>query len=156
MGAVVWRPRPGGGTLLGDIKGRDNAGAGSRDLNLSTNLFEPGDRQRRMTQQPSPGPDAGRNQEIGGEDGPLKVEIYTWRFCPYCIRAKGLLDRKGVIYNEYMIDGDETARKAMTRRAEGRSTLPQIFINNRSIGGCDDLMELDRTGWLNKFLGIKA
>jgi glutaredoxin 3 len=109
-----------------------------------------------MAQQPSSTPEAGSNQKFGGEEAPLKVEIYTWRFCPYCIRAKGLLDRKGVIYNEYMIDGDETARQAMIRRAEGRSTLPQIFINNRAIGGCDDLMELDRTGWLNQFLGIEA
>lgn len=109
-----------------------------------------------MAQQPSPVPEPGQIQQIGGENGPPKVEIYTWRFCPYCIRAKGLLDRKGVIYNEYMIDGDETARQAMTRRAEGRSTLPQIFINNRGIGGCNELMELDRTGWLNQFLGIEA
>ena len=109
-----------------------------------------------MAQQPSPSQEAGRNQELGAEEVPLKVEIYTWRFCPYCIRAKGLLDRKGVIYNEYMIDGDETARQAMIRRAEGRRTLPQIFINNRAIGGCDDLMELDRTGLLNQFLGIEA
>jgi len=87
---------------------------------------------------------------------PLKVEIYTWRFCPFCIRAKGLLDRKGVIYNEYMIDGDETARQVMSRRAEGRRTLPQIFINDRPMGGCDDLMELDRTGSLNQILGIEA
>jgi glutaredoxin 3 len=107
-----------------------------------------------MAQQPSPGPQAGQNQQRGGQDEPPKVEIYTWRFCPFCIRAKGLLDRKGVIYNEYLIDGDEKARQAMSLRAEGRSTLPQIFINNRGIGGCDDLMELDRTGMLNHLLGI--
>jgi glutaredoxin 3 len=123
---------------------------------LTNNFFEPGNRQHRMAQQPSPAPEADRNQQIGREEGAQKVEIYTWRFCPYCIRAKGLLDRKGVIYNEYMIDGDETARQAMIRRAEGRSTLPQIFINNRAIGGCDDLMELDRTGWLNQLLSIEA
>jgi glutaredoxin 3 len=91
-----------------------------------------------------------------GRREPAKVEIYTWRFCPYCIRAKGLLDRKGVTYNEYLIDGDETARQAMMRRAEGRSTVPQIFINNRGIGGCDNLMELDSTGWLDQMLGIEA
>jgi glutaredoxin 3 len=85
-----------------------------------------------------------------------KVEIYTWRFCPFCIRAKGLLDRKGVIYNEYMIDGDETARQAMSRRAEGRTTLPQIFINNRGVGGCDDLMELDQRGLLDRLLASAA
>jgi glutaredoxin 3 len=85
-----------------------------------------------------------------------KVEIYTWRFCPFCIRAKGLLDRKGVIYNEYMIDGDETARQAMSRRADGRTTLPQIFINNRGVGGCDDLMELDQRGLLDRLLASAA
>ena len=154
MRAAGWRLRPGGGTLRGRSEGRSNPSPRSRDLNLPTNLIEPGDRQRRMAQQPSSGAEAGRSQQNEGEDAPLKVEIYTWRFCPFCIRAKGLLDRKGVIYNEYMIDGDETARQAMMRRAEGRSTVPQIFINNRGIGGCDDLMELDRTGWLNQMLGI--
>ena len=85
-----------------------------------------------------------------------KVEIYTWRFCPFCIKAKGLLDRKGVNYSEYMIDGDETARQAMTRRALGRSTLPQIFINNHGIGGCDDLHALERSGELDRLLGGAA
>jgi len=88
-----------------------------------------------------------------GDDQLSKVEIYTWRFCPYCIRAKGLLDRKGVIYSEYLIDGDDTARQAMARRAEGRSSLPQIFINNQPIGGCDNLMELDQAGLLDQLLG---
>jgi glutaredoxin 3 len=82
-----------------------------------------------------------------------KVEIYTWRFCPFCIRAKGLLDRKGVIYNEYGIDGDDEARSVMTRRAGGRSSLPQIFINGEAIGGCDELHELERFGQLDRMLG---
>ena len=59
-------------------------------------------------------------------------------------------------YNEYLIDGDETARQAMSIRADGRRTLPQIFINDRPMGGCDDLMELDRNGSLNQLLGIAA
>jgi glutaredoxin 3 len=83
-----------------------------------------------------------------------KIEIYTWRFCPFCIRAKGLLDRKGLTYNEYAIDGDQTGREAMTRRAEGRSSLPQIFIDNRGIGGCDELFELERSGELDLLLGL--
>jgi glutaredoxin 3 len=90
------------------------------------------------------------SEEAG--DGSAKVEIYTWRFCPYCIRAKGLLDRKGVIYSEYLIDGDETARQAMIRRAQGRGSLPQIFIDNRGIGGCDELHELERQGRLDALL----
>jgi glutaredoxin 3 len=107
-----------------------------------------------MTQPTSSGQDLAQDDQAAEQAGPAKVEIYTWRFCPYCIRAKGLLDRKGVTYNEYLIDGDETARQAMTRRALGRSTVPQIFINNRGIGGCDDLFELDRTGSLDGVLGI--
>jgi glutaredoxin 3 len=80
------------------------------------------------------------------------VEIYTWRFCPFCIRAKALLDRKGVAYREYAIDGDHAARAAMSDRAAGRSSLPQIFINDRGIGGCDDLHALEASGQLDALL----
>ncbi|MEN9251665.1 MAG: glutaredoxin 3 [Thermostichales cyanobacterium BF3_bins_165] len=80
------------------------------------------------------------------------VEIYTWRSCPFCLRAKQLLDRKGVIYTEYAIDGDEAARQAMAKRANGRRTLPQIFINNVHIGGCDDLYALELAGKLDALL----
>jgi glutaredoxin 3 len=81
-----------------------------------------------------------------------KVEIYTWRFCPFCIRAKALLDRKGVAYSEYAIDGDHAARAAMSERADGRSSLPQIFINDAGIGGCDELHALERAGRLDPLL----
>jgi glutaredoxin 3 len=84
------------------------------------------------------------------------VEIYTWRFCPFCIRAKSLLDRKGVAYREYAIDGDDQARRAMSQRADGRSSLPQIFINNEGIGGCDELHALERRGRLDALLGRSA
>jgi len=87
-------------------------------------------------------------------DGQAKVEVYSWRFCPFCIRAKGLLDRKGVLYNDYLIDGDNEARAAMTRRAMGRSTLPQIFIDGHGIGGCDELYALEREGRLDELLRI--
>jgi len=109
-----------------------------------------------MPQPPSRGSSPAADGQPDQEVGPAKVEIYTWRFCPFCIRAKGLLDRKQVTYSEFMIDGDETARQAMTRRAEGRSSLPQIFINNRSIGGCDDLFALDQKGLLDSLLGIAS
>jgi glutaredoxin 3 len=82
-----------------------------------------------------------------------KVEIYTWRFCPFCIRAKNLLDRKGVAYTEYGIDGDDEARRTMTLRADGRSSLPQIFIEDQGIGGCDELHALERRGQLDPLLG---
>ena len=85
--------------------------------------------------------------------GAASVEIYTWRACPFCIRAKSLLDRKGVAYRGYAIDGDHQARRVMAERADGRSSLPQIFINNEGIGGCDDLHALERRGQLNALLG---
>ena len=81
-----------------------------------------------------------------------KVEIYTWSSCPFCIRAKRLLDRKGVEYTEYCIDGDEDARSKMRARASGRSSVPQIFIDDRHIGGCDDIHALDREGELEPLL----
>jgi glutaredoxin 3 len=81
-----------------------------------------------------------------------KVEIYTWSRCPFCLRAKGLLDKKGVEYTEYCIDGDEDARDQMRARANGKSSVPQIFINDRHIGGCDDLHALESKGELNALL----
>jgi glutaredoxin 3 len=80
------------------------------------------------------------------------VEIYTWQLCPYCIRARLLLWWKGVNYTEYKIDGDETARAKMAERANGRRTVPQIFINDQHIGGCDDLYRLDTEGKLDRLL----
>ena len=81
-----------------------------------------------------------------------KVEIYTWRSCPFCIRAKALLDRLRVNYVEYAIDGDSSVRAAMSERADGRTTVPQIFIDDRGIGGCDELHALDRAGELQSLL----
>jgi len=81
-----------------------------------------------------------------------KVEIYTWRFCPFCIRAKALLKKKGVRFIEYSIDGDNEARASMTLRAEGRTTLPQIFIDDQIIGGCDDLYTLEQNQELDSLL----
>ncbi|MGH1397148.1 MAG: glutaredoxin 3 [Trichormus sp.] len=81
-----------------------------------------------------------------------KVEIYTWATCPFCIRAKGLLTRKGVNFIEYSIDGDEIARAKMSERANGRRSLPQIFINDRHVGGCDDLHALEAQGKLDELL----
>lgn len=81
-----------------------------------------------------------------------KVEVYTWRTCPYCIRAKDLLREKGVDFIEYSIDGDEAARAKMARRANGRRSVPQIFINDQHIGGCDDIYYLDSQGKLDQLL----
>lgn len=81
-----------------------------------------------------------------------KIEIYTWTFCPYCIRAKALLDQKKVAYTEYAIDGDEEARDAMSRRTGGRRSLPQIFIDGRHVGGCSELYALEHAGALDDML----
>jgi glutaredoxin 3 len=81
-----------------------------------------------------------------------KVEIYTWSSCPFCIRAKALLGNKGAEFTEYAIDGDEEARALMAERANGRRSLPQIFIDDRHIGGCDDLYALESQGQLDPLL----
>ena len=81
-----------------------------------------------------------------------KVEIYTWRTCPFCIRAKNLLTKKEVNFKEYSIDGDEIARDKMAQRANGRRAVPQIFINDHHIGGCDDMYALDAQGKLDDLL----
>lgn len=80
------------------------------------------------------------------------IEIYTWQTCPYCIRAKLLLWWKGAAYTEYKIDGDGGARIRMAERANGRKTVPQIFVNNQHIGGCDELYTLDAKGQLDSLL----
>tara|TARA_Y100001968_G_scaffold248165_1_gene232679 strand:+ start:3179 stop:3448 length:270 start_codon:yes stop_codon:yes gene_type:complete len=83
-----------------------------------------------------------------------KIEIYTWQYCPFCLRAKGLLKQKNVEYVEYEIDGDQNARDAMIERANGRRSVPQIFIDNKGIGGCDELFALEEVNQLDKLLGI--
>jgi glutaredoxin 3 len=80
------------------------------------------------------------------------IEIYTTRTCPYCIRAKGLLRNKGVSFQEYDVSNDPGLRSKMQERAHGRHTVPQIFIDGRHIGGCDDLHALDAEGGLDPLL----
>lgn len=80
------------------------------------------------------------------------VEIYTKTFCPYCWRAKLLLESKGVEYQEIAVDFGGEVRQAMIQRASGRTTVPQIFIGEIHVGGCDDLMALDRAGKLDPLL----
>ncbi|MFL6751866.1 MAG: glutaredoxin 3 [Sphingomicrobium sp.] len=80
------------------------------------------------------------------------VEIYVKPMCIYCWRAKHLLDSKGVEYKEIGVDGRGTEREAMIERANGRSTVPQIFIGGQHIGGCDDLYALDRAGRLDELI----
>ena len=77
------------------------------------------------------------------------VEIYTKSKCGYCIRARRLLETKQVEFIEYVIDGGGPMRIEMIQRAGGRTTVPQIFVDGRHIGGCDDLYALERDGKLN-------
>ena len=81
-----------------------------------------------------------------------KVEIYTWQYCPFCMRAKSLLKKKNIDFTEYKIDGDDNARGIMTERADGRRTLPQIFIENEGIGGCEDLYRLENDNKLDALI----
>ena len=79
----------------------------------------------------------------------MTIEIYTKAFCPYCWRAKQLLEAKGVEYLEIAVDYGGEVRERMIERAKGRTTVPQIFIREQHVGGCDDLMALERAGRLD-------
>ncbi|MDJ0661479.1 MAG: glutaredoxin 3 [Crocosphaera sp.] len=94
------------------------------------------------------------NSLLGRHPDKMKanVEIYTWQTCPFCIRAKLLLWWKGSNFIEYKIDGDETAREKMAQRSSGKRSVPQIFINNQHIGGCDELYSLDGNNKLDPLL----
>ena len=81
-----------------------------------------------------------------------KITIYTSAYCPYCSSAKRLLDKKGAAYDEISVDGRGDVRAAMTKKAGGRYTVPQIWIGDRHVGGCDDLYALDGAGKLDPLL----
>ena len=81
-----------------------------------------------------------------------EVEIYTWETCRYSLKAKELLRSKGVDYREHAIDDDEAAREKMAERTGGRRSVPQIFVNGKHIGGCDDLHDLEAAGKLDPLL----
>ena len=81
-----------------------------------------------------------------------RVEIYTKTTCPYCWRAKHLLNAKGVAYEEIVVDFGGPEKQLMIQRSNGRMTVPQIFIGERHVGGCDDLMALERAGKLDELI----
>jgi glutaredoxin 3 len=83
-----------------------------------------------------------------------EVELYTTPFCPYCVRARALLHRKGVTFTDIDITEEPARRSEMVRRAGGRTSVPQIFIDGEHIGGSDELVALDRAGKLDAKLGI--
>ena len=82
----------------------------------------------------------------------MSVTIYSKSWCPYCSAAKDLLRRKEVAFDEIEISGDASLRQEMIGKAGGRTTVPQIFIGDRHVGGCDDLYDLDRAGQLDPLL----
>ncbi|MDE2595326.1 MAG: glutaredoxin 3 [Sphingomonadales bacterium] len=83
-----------------------------------------------------------------------KVEIYTKWGCPYCVRAKALLDAKGVDYAEYDVTMGGPKKAEMVDRVPGAVTVPQILVDDVALGGCDDLYALDRAGKLDPLLGL--
>lgn len=83
-----------------------------------------------------------------------RVEIYLTNTCPFCTRAKALLERKGVPFEEINVTGNPDLRAAMTDRANGRHTVPQIFIDGQHIGGNDSIQALDMRGKLDALLGL--
>ena len=82
----------------------------------------------------------------------MKVEIYTKETCSYYVRAKQLLDQKKIPYTEIRVDTDPKELEIMLLRAENRRTVPQIFINDQGIGGCDDIYALEKAGKLDNLL----
>ncbi|GAA6184785.1 MULTISPECIES: glutaredoxin 3 [Alteromonadaceae] len=83
-----------------------------------------------------------------------KVELYTKGYCPYCHRAKALLEEKGVAFEEYRIDQNPDLRDTMITRANGGYTVPQIFIDDKHIGGCDDMYALESQNKLDNLLSV--
>ena len=84
------------------------------------------------------------------------VEIYTTPYCPYCLDAKALLKKKNVAFTEFDVSRDRDLRVKMVERANGRTTVPQIFIGATHVGGCDDLYELEGRGKLDPLLNGQA
>jgi glutaredoxin 3 len=84
-----------------------------------------------------------------------KVQIYSKQQCPYCVRAKGLLDRKGILYEEVDVENDDATR-AWLVEATGQRTVPQIFVDGRSLGGFTDIDALDKAGKLDPILRGEA
>jgi len=83
-----------------------------------------------------------------------EVDLYTTMFCPYCTRARALLERKGVAFTDIDINEEPARRGEMVRRAGGRTSVPQIFIDGEHIGGSDELAALERAGALDAKLGM--
>lgn len=86
----------------------------------------------------------------------INIEIYSGDFCPYCVRAKSLLKKKGLEFTEYNIQKDPQRRSEMLERTAGARSIPQIFIGDRHVGGCDELYALEKKGELDSWLSAAA
>jgi glutaredoxin 3 len=91
---------------------------------------------------------------MGSENLP-NIIIYTKSYCPYCVKAKRLLNDKNLDYVEIDIEKDDDSRQAMLKKSGGSKTVPQIFINNKHIGGCDDLYVLEEDSKLDEMINLK-
>lgn len=83
-----------------------------------------------------------------------EVTIYTTKVCPYCVRAKMLLEKKKAKYKEVDVSSDQEVRENMTKKSGGRTSVPQIFIGEKHVGGSDELYALDKKGELDKLLNV--
>ncbi|WP_038249502.1 glutaredoxin 3 [Ghiorsea bivora] len=81
-----------------------------------------------------------------------KIEIYSGDYCPYCVRAKSLLEQRGLDFIEYNVQQEPEKRVEMMKRSHGGRSIPQIFINDQHVGGCDELYALDKKGQLDAWL----
>ena len=84
-----------------------------------------------------------------------KIEIYTTNYCPFCVKAKSLLKKKGIKFSEINVSNDETMREKMSLMANGARSVPQIFANNVHIGDCDKIHKLEQEKKLDKLLGLE-
>ncbi len=84
-----------------------------------------------------------------------KIEIYTTNYCPFCVKAKSLLNKKKIKFTEIDVSNDETLREKMSAMSNGARTVPQIFANNIHIGDCDKIFKLDQEKKLDKLLGLE-
>ena len=84
-----------------------------------------------------------------------KIEIYTTNYCPFCIKAKTLLNKKNIKFSEIDVSNDEKLREKMTRMSKGARSVPQIFADNVHIGDCDKIYKLDQEKKLDKLLGLE-
>ena len=88
-------------------------------------------------------------------NGTPDIVMYSTGWCPYCVRARALLERKGLAFREIKIDEDPAEREAMLARSGGRRTVPQIFVGDHHVGGFDDLYALDKAGKLDELISTK-